>query len=827
MNQMSLHNIIITSAQVLTTPEPVSIEVATTSEDQNTTPEPVSIEVATTPEVQNTTSDPVSIEVATTPEVQNTTSGPVSVIATTIGAQSTASGLVSSIIATSSEVQSTTLEPVSTVVVPSVVPSIVPTLNPTLALSVPQPTLQCLRGVLTDSGVCLCPDEWTGDICNISIFCPEETLNGFTFPLTVLGQQTISTQLQLCPQGTFNASVPKATATCLNSTHSFGELKLINCSLTLENLQGIVNANDTSMNENWFIASSVQMLTSKPEQLTAENITSAAKIVSNLLTSGVLNKTIALAAVATISQLMDAARSQYSEDSYAAVENLTVTLEEFALRMSMNDTMSGELVQPNLAINFIKVPMGTPQIEYYSLTGPSESFSPDKIGLGAEALTASSSGHPAEIHLTLNLQQDVQKNLENQNVGIGVVLYENDNFFKAKSFTTHIGTKRRVVSASLTDQKMLDHVKFMITSKNISGLMPHSSACVFWDYSNKDWRTEGCYKILAPSGGVECKCNHTTNFAVLMSYETDYQYSEALNWISILGCSLSLVGLILTVFYQIITRKTRGTNSTVLLVNICVCMTVFYLLFVFGINNPVQSTSNSKSLKNIVPASDWYQEVDQGPCTPITALIQYFLLATFIWTIMYAAHVLLLIRNALNGPPRGFRSFAMTIGWGLPAIIVVISLSTTYSYVDPLGYRQKQFCWLSSLDKDGKFDPKRPMLWGFLLPLAVMLVFNTAVLVYFCVTICCGNPNLKSSRTTPIKKKILSSFSLAVVLGLSWVIGYFVLITHDKTLYIILSAVFCICNATQGIQIFIFFTLKPFLKKRVHYKMDSLSRTEA
>ncbi len=48
-----------------------------------------------------------------------------------------------------------------------------------------------------------------------------------------------------------------------------------------------------------------------------------------------------------------------------------------------------------------------------------------------------------------------------------------------------------------------------------------------------------------------------------------------------------------------------------------------------------------------------------------------------------------------------------------------------------------------------------------------------------------------------MKKKILSSFSLAVVLGLSWVVGYFVLITHEKTLYIILSVVFCLCNTTQ------------------------------
>ncbi|XP_057182444.1 adhesion G-protein coupled receptor G7-like [Triplophysa rosa] len=612
-------------------------------------------------------------------------------------------------------------------------------------------------------------------------------------------------------------SVPQASAVCLNSTRSFGELQFMNCVWTLENLQDIVNASDTSVDKNWLIASSVQMLTSRPEQLTHENITSAATIARRLLSSNLLNKTIALAVVTTISQLMDAAHSQYSEDSYTAIENLTKTLEDFALHMSMNDTTSGGLVQPNLAIQYIKVPSGTPQVRFYTLTGPPETF----LGLGTEAAdTRSSSGYPAEIQLTLHLQKDVQKNWENRNVGIGVVMYKNDHFFKSKSFNMQIGTKRRVVSASLTDKRILDHIKFNIMPKNISGVTPHSSACVFWDYTERHWSTEGCNKILTPSGGVECKCNHTTNFAVLMSYKADYQYSEALNWISILGCSMSLVGLVLTVLYQIQTRKSRGTNSTVVLVNICVCMTVFYLIFMFAINNPVQHKDQSKSLKNVVPASDWYQELDEGPCTPVTALLQYFLLATFTWNIMYAAHVFFLIRNAVNGPPAGFLAFAITAGWGLPALIVGISLGTTYSFKDPLGYRQEEFCWLASLDKEGRFDPKRPMLWGFLLPLAVMLSFNIVVLVYFSLTICCAKPNLKSSRMTPLKKKILSSFSLAVVLGLSWVIGYFVLITHDKTLYIILSALFCLCNTTQGVQICVFFTLKPFLQKKAHYNTD-------
>ncbi|XDV22113.1 hypothetical protein PO909_027074, partial [Leuciscus waleckii] len=71
------------------------------------------------------------------------------------------------------------------------------------------------------------------------------------------------------------------------------------------------------------------------------------------------------------------------------------------------------------------------------------------------------------------------------------------------------------------------------------------------------------------------------------------------------------------------------------------------------------------------------------------------------------------------------------------------------------------------------------------------------VLVHFSHNICRTNPNLNSSRKTPLKKKILSSFSLAVMLGLSWVTGYILIITHETNLKLILSVVFCLLNTTQ------------------------------
>ncbi|XP_042568424.1 adhesion G-protein coupled receptor G7-like [Cyprinus carpio] len=227
-------------------------------------------------------------------------------------------------------------------------------------------------------------------------------------------------------------------------------------------------------------------------------------------------------------------------------------------------------------------------------------------------------------------------------------------------------------------------------------------------------------------------------------------------------------------------------------------MTVFYLLFIFGINNPVQHVNGAKmSGENIVPESDHHKYSDQGPCTAFTALLQYFLLLTFTWNTLYGINVFLLFKNSVSGTPPWFPQVAMAVGWGLPAVIVGISLGSTYRVEEPLGYRQEEFCWLASLDHKQKFNIKKPMFWGFVLPLLLMLISNTAILLHFSYKICRTNPNLNKSRKTSLKKKMMSSFSLAVMLGLSWVTGYILLITQEKNLKFILGLVFCLLNTTQ------------------------------
>uniref|UniRef100_A0A8C2E7X5 Adhesion G protein-coupled receptor G7 n=1 Tax=Cyprinus carpio TaxID=7962 RepID=A0A8C2E7X5_CYPCA len=632
-------------------------------------------------------------------------------------------------------------------------------------------------------------------------FFPEQTTATIklSFPKTVLGQ--FASSVERCPPETTNAGMHQASALCNIDNQLFNPPKILNCSLTLDTILSWVSGATPEQKLN--LASSTQILTSIPEQLTPHNITHAAKITNVLLSDQQTAQTtdIAVLAVATVSQLLSAHHEKYSSVDQAAISQLTQTLQKLSLREEPNPL----LVQPNMAVHSLKGKMPIKQVQLTYLKEPSDTFSPDRIQL--HTTDDEISKDRVDFQMNIILGKDFAED-------VGFVLYDNDLFFKSKSFQPSLDTKRRVISANVHENSEIEQVRFAVTPSADSTLSINDYACVFWSYEKQDWITDGCTKTESPSGHLVCKCERqkNANFAILMAYDINYQYSEALHWISISGCAMSVVGLCITALYQILTRKSRGSTPTLLVVNICISMMVFYLLFIFGINNPVQHVNVTKmSVQNIVPESDYHKYRDQGPCTAFTALLQFFLLATFTWNTLYGLNVFLLFKNSVSGTPSWFPKVSMAVGWGLPAVIVGISLGSTYRVDEPLGYRQEEFCWLASMDHRQKFSIKKPMFWGFVLPLLLMLISSTAILLHFSYNICRTNPNLNRSRKTPLKKKILSSFSLAVMLGLSWVSGYILLITQEKNLRLILSVVFCLLSTTQGIQIFILFALRPFL----------------
>ncbi|XP_061080942.1 adhesion G-protein coupled receptor G7 [Conger conger] len=561
------------------------------------------------------------------------------------------------------------------------------------------------------------------------------------------------------------------------------------------------------------VATNVQILTSQPQQLTPDNITTAAEIVTRLLGSNP-DEGVAVAAVATVSQLLSANFTDEGSVGSNATNSLTNQLENFSLRQKGNMSL---LVQPNLVVQSVRgLETDSKGVEFIAQAGMSGQFVAQRISVNSSATQLNDNGTVrADVQIFLGLQPG------KKNGPVGFVLYQNDQFFRSVNFRAPRDTTRRVISASMEDRE-LGLVEMRFKATRLSDAVLHDFACVFWNYTVQDWSTQGCWKDRKSNGGLGCTCNHTTNFAVLMSFRNKYRYAAELSWISILGCSLSITGVSITIIFHILTRKSRKANATLLLVSICSSLLAVYLLFLFGVNNAAPTPEKD----NVLLLSDEHPERDRGGCTAVTALLQFFLLATFTWNALYATQIFLMIHRPLLRRARPFTIAALVTGWGLPAVIVAVTLGVTYRPQHPLGYRQEEFCWLAALDREKKCDLEKPMFWGFLLPVALLLLYNSVITMYFMVVTCRKDPKLKSTRVKSPMKKVLSSFSLSVILGLSWILGYLLMIGNETQNYIF-SVVFCVFTSTQGLQIFILFTARTSaFKKMVSKVLPSIPTPE-
>ncbi|KAJ8251336.1 hypothetical protein GJAV_G00220230 [Gymnothorax javanicus] len=654
---------------------------------------------------------------------------------------------------------------------------------------------KCVNGQ-EENGVCLCPDEWTGEFCQEQNFCDGSAVDGFHFNKTVIGRFSYSNEV--CKVGTANEGIAMASVQCLDNCEKpcFGQVQKVDCDLTLKDLQNI-SANPV------IVANNVQILTSQPQQLTAENITEAAEILNKLLESPP-GEEVAVAAVTTVSQLLNANFAAAGSVASDTTDRLTASLERLSLNLEKNESL---LVQPNLVIQSVRNLGETPGVEFVAQAGQSIQFVPNRINLNATATGLSNNNK-----VTPDVQMFLQLKPGRRNVSVGFVLYQNDQLFQSVKFKTPLGSTRQVISATMGSGQDLGLVEMRFRpipnlTKFAAKPELYDFACVFWDYEMEDWSTKGCQKKRENSS-LGCICNHTTNFAVLMSWN-GHTYAKELTWISILGCSLSIAGVTLTIAFQILTRKSRKANATILMVGICSSLLAVYLLFLFGINTKVPPAET----QNIILHTDEYPERDRGSCTAMTVLLQYFLLATFTWNTLYATQIFFLIHSTLAQQTHSFTIFALFVGWGFPASVVAVTLGVTYRPQHPLNYRQEKFCWLAAMDAEGELDGKKPMVWGFLIPVALMLLYNCVILVYFTLVTYRPNPMLKSTVKRSPKKKALSSLSLGVILGLSWILGYLLLSGTEKKNYI-LSVIFCALTSTQGLQIFIFFTVRtPAFRK--------------
>ncbi|XP_051006406.1 adhesion G-protein coupled receptor G7 [Acomys russatus] len=677
-----------------------------------------------------------------------------------------------------------------------------------MSASVPSTTAQlCRNGGTRQNGRCICTAEWKGLRCTIANFCENSTYMNFTFARIPVGRYGPS--LETCPEGTLNAGNPQATRLCYVS--EYGEIKLQNategkCS---ENLKTLEMQIDNITTESTSISTEAQILTTDAGKLSAENIVSATRV-----TGQIFNRTRMAAdeakkvAITTVSQILDASEDAFQKAAEIDEDSFSTLIEQMEnYSFSLGDET---VVEPNIAIQSVVLSNTKSNVLFSVQKGSS-----DYLDSGGTSINKMADGLNPDVNTELQILLNPGANVN----GCGFVVYQNHKLFQSKTFTTTSDFSQKIISGKMnaSDEDRNVSVEMVFNPTYDKGKFQlYSYACVYWNFFTKDWDTHGCQKDLSTPGFLGCRCNHTTNFAVLMTFKKDYRYPEPLDVLSNIGCALSIAGLALTIIFQIVTRKIRKTSVTWVLVSLCTSMLIFNLLFVFGIENSNKnlktsnSTINSNPDDNKIPVRDTL-DTPNPSCTAIAALLHYFLLGTFTWNGLSATQLYFLLIRTMKPLPPHFIFIISLVGWGVPAIVVGVTIGIIYAQSRnksnwELDYRQEEICWLA-IPKSNDFV-KSPFLWSFIIPVTVILIINIAIFIVITVKVLWkNNQNLTSTKKVSSLKKILSTLSIAVVFGVTWILAYAMLINNDD-IRIVFSYIFCLFNTTQGLQIFILYTVR-------------------
>ncbi|KAL0962008.1 hypothetical protein UPYG_G00334490 [Umbra pygmaea] len=223
---------------------------------------------------------------------------------------------------------------------------------------------------------------------------------------------------------------------------------------------------------------------------------------------------------------------------------------------------------------------------------------------------------------------------------------------------------------------------------------PH---CIVWDYGNpeagaENWDTEGCQTVASAAVQTKCLCSRISTYAVLAQRAKDPEMGpSSLPSVPLMvGCGVSCTALlILLLIYAAFWRYIRSERS-IILVNFCLSILASNMLILVG-----QS-----------------QTLGKGLCTVTAAFLHFFFLASFCWVLTEAWQSYLAVVGKMR--TRLIRKRFLCLGWGLPALVVAVSVGFTRAR----GYGTPNYCWLSL---------EGGLLYAFVGPAAVIVLVNMLI----------------------------------------------------------------------------------------------------
>uniref|UniRef100_A0AAY4D5C2 Adhesion G protein-coupled receptor B1b n=1 Tax=Denticeps clupeoides TaxID=299321 RepID=A0AAY4D5C2_9TELE len=253
----------------------------------------------------------------------------------------------------------------------------------------------------------------------------------------------------------------------------------------------------------------------------------------------------------------------------------------------------------------------------------------------------------------------------------GIVLYRNlGNMLSMQSNTTVLNSKVVSVIVKPTPGLLTSPVEIEFPHLH-NGTV--NETCISWDESESSsllgsW-TRSCRAVPVGSSRTRCVCDGLSTFAILarISTEPDMDKTYLPSVTLIVGCGVSSLTLLLLIIIYVSVWKYIRSERSVILINFCLSIICSNALILIG-----QTQARNKVM-----------------CTLVAAFLHFFFLSSFCWVLTEAWQSYMAVTGRLRN--RIIRKRFLCLGWGLPALVVAISVGFTKAK----GYGTVNYCWLS------------------------------------------------------------------------------------------------------------------------------------
>ncbi|KAI4874532.1 hypothetical protein NFI96_008030 [Prochilodus magdalenae] len=295
--------------------------------------------------------------------------------------------------------------------------------------------------------------------------------------------------------------------------------------------------------------------------------------------------------------------------------------------------------------------------------------------------------------------------------------------------------------------------------------------CVQWNHTSTVsvggcWTVRDCSVVYRNTSHVRCQCHKLGTFGVLMDSSQREQLEGDLETLAIVtytSLSVSMVALLLTVTVLSCLRGLKS-NTRSIHSNMAAATLLSQLTYLLGINQTEQ----------------------QFLCTVVAILLHYFFMSAFAWLFVEALHIYRMQTEARN-INYGAMRFYYAIGWGVPAIITGLAVG-----LDPEGYGNPDFCWISLYDK---------LIWSFAGPIVIVILMNGGMFMMVLRMTC--NLSQKETKKLPVIATIRSAFLLLLLSACVWFFGLMAVNNSILAFHYLFIVLCCI----QGLAVFLVFTL--------------------